>query len=119
MTEVRAPAHFARHPQPHHPRDLVSHERLNWHPSAEGSLVNIRLARAGPRPGVRVQGPSTRAGRPGEPVPVLEEFCEPFPGYYLMIIITSTLPHRHAGLAPLPLSVARYRFHHGRHPRKL
>ncbi len=35
MTVVGAPAYFARHPKPRHPRDLVRHECLNWHRTAD------------------------------------------------------------------------------------
>jgi DNA-binding transcriptional LysR family regulator len=31
MTVVGAPAYFARHPTPAHPRDLVAHECIAWH----------------------------------------------------------------------------------------
>jgi DNA-binding transcriptional LysR family regulator len=36
MTVVGAPSYFERHPRPKHPRDLVEHECLNWHPIPEG-----------------------------------------------------------------------------------
>src|SRR5688572_16312142 len=35
MTVVGAPSYFARRPKPMHPRDLVEHECLNWHPAPE------------------------------------------------------------------------------------
>jgi DNA-binding transcriptional LysR family regulator len=35
MTVVGAPAYFARHSKPRHPRDLVRHECLNWHRAAD------------------------------------------------------------------------------------
>ncbi|MGQ0713797.1 MAG: LysR family transcriptional regulator [Gemmatimonadaceae bacterium] len=35
MTVVGAPAYFARHPKPRHPHDLVRHECLNWHRTAD------------------------------------------------------------------------------------
>src|SRR5215210_306935 len=109
MTVVGAPSYFAKHPKPRHPRDLVEHDCLNWHPGArapayrweftEGgreivvavrarvlstdSAVNIRLARSGVGLAIvyedQVRGEVAR----GELVPVLEKFCEPFPGYYL------------------------------------
>lgn len=118
MTVVGAPAYFARHPKPRHPRDLVEHECINWHPTADAppyrweftepgakgrreivvavptrvlstdSAVSIRLARAGLGLTIvyedQVRGEIVR----GELVPVLQEFCEPFPGYYLYY------PHR-------------------------
>jgi DNA-binding transcriptional LysR family regulator len=114
MTVVGAPSYFARRPKPKHPRDLVEHECLNWHPTAEAlpyrweftesgrelaiaapgrvlstdSGVNIGLARDGLGLTIvyedQVRGEIAR----GELVPVLEKFCEPFPGYYLYY------PHR-------------------------
>src|SRR5215204_710840 len=35
MTVVGAPSYFMLHPKPKHPRDLVEHECLNWHPVPE------------------------------------------------------------------------------------
>src|ERR687884_613577 len=35
LAVVGAPAYFARHPRPKHPRDLVEHECINWHPTPE------------------------------------------------------------------------------------
>jgi DNA-binding transcriptional LysR family regulator len=35
MTVVGAPTYFARHPKPRHPGELVKHECLNWHRTAE------------------------------------------------------------------------------------
>src|SRR5207249_4415091 len=32
LAVVGAPSYFARHPIPEHPRELVEHECLNWHP---------------------------------------------------------------------------------------
>lgn len=114
MTVVGAPSYFARRPKPKHPRDLVEHECLNWHPAPEAppyrwefteggrelaiaapgrvlstdSSVNIGLARDGLGLTIvyedQVRGEIAR----GELVPVLEKFCEPFPGYYLYY------PHR-------------------------
>ena len=115
MTVVGAPSYFARHPKPAHPRDLLAHECLNWHPVAEAlpyrwefteppssgrtarelvvaapgrvlstdPAVNIRLARDGFGLTIvyedQVRDDVTR----GDLVPVLQQFCEPFPGYYL------------------------------------
>ncbi|HEY7236709.1 MAG TPA: LysR family transcriptional regulator [Gemmatimonadaceae bacterium] len=109
LVVVAAPAYFARHPKPRHPRDLAEHECIAWHPAPGAPLyrwefaengrnfsvavparvlttdpaINIRLALAGM--GVtmvredRIQG----AIATGELVPALEEFSAPFPGYYL------------------------------------
>ena len=106
---VGAPAYFARHPKPAHPRDLVEHDCINWHPTANAPpyrweftedgrdfsvdvrarvltndpAVNVRLARAGA--GLTLGDESrVRDGiASGELVPVLEEFSTPFPGFYL------------------------------------
>jgi len=109
MAVVGAPSYFARRGVPKHPRELVDHECLNWHPTAgappyrweftekgrnfavavparvlsTSSLVNRRLAIAGL--GVTMAFDSSVADslERGELVRILEKFCEPFPGYYL------------------------------------
>jgi DNA-binding transcriptional LysR family regulator len=109
MTVVGSPAYFARHRKPRHPRDLVEHECLNWHPAAGAppyrwefteagreivvsvpsrvlstdSSVNIRLARAGLGLTIVYEDQVRDDVARGELVCVLEKFCEPFPGYYL------------------------------------
>ena len=109
MTVVGAPSYFARHPKPRHPRDLVEHDCLNWHAAAGAppyrweftdggreivvavrarvlstdSAVNIRLARAGLGLAIVYEDQVREEVARGELVPVLEKFCEPFPGYYL------------------------------------
>jgi DNA-binding transcriptional LysR family regulator len=109
MSVVGAPSYFAAHRKPRHPRDLVEHDCLNWHPGAgtpayrweftEGgrevivavrarvlstdSAVNIRLARAGLGLAIVYEDQVRDEVARGELVPVLEQFCEPFPGYYL------------------------------------
>jgi DNA-binding transcriptional LysR family regulator len=114
MTVVGAPAYFARRPAPRHPRDLVEHECLNWHRTSEAapyrweftdggreltiaapgrvlstdSAVNIRLARDGFGLTLVYEDQVRDAVTRGELLPVLEEFCEPFAGYYLYY------PHR-------------------------
>lgn len=114
MTVVGAPAYFAQHPKPKHPRDLVEHVCLNWHPTADAapyrweftergreiavsvptrvlstdSAVNIRLARAGLGLTIAYEAQVPDEVARGELVPVLREFCEPFPGFYLYY------PHR-------------------------
>ena len=35
MTVVGSPAYFARRSKPTHPRDLIEHECLNWHPTPD------------------------------------------------------------------------------------
>ena len=114
MTVVGAPSYFARQPKPRHPRDLLEHECLNWHRTAEGSpyrwefteggrevaiatpgrvlstdsTVNLRLARDGLGLTIVYEDQVRDEIARGELVPVLQEFCEPFPGYYLYY------PHR-------------------------
>jgi DNA-binding transcriptional LysR family regulator len=109
MTVVGSPAYFARHRKPKHPRELVEHECLNWRPSGDAppyrweftengreivvavparvlstdSQANIRLARAGLGLAILYEDQVRDEVARGELVPVLKEFCEPFPGYYL------------------------------------
>lgn len=113
MSVVGAPAYLAQRGTPTHPRDLVDHECLNWHQSAASpayrweftepgpkggremtvavparvlstdTAVNIRLARAGLGLAITYEDQVRDEVARGELVPVLEEFCEPFPGYYL------------------------------------
>ena len=109
MTVVGAPSYFATHRKPRHPRDLAEHECLNWHPAAGApayrweftdggreivvavrarvlatdSAVNIRLTRAGLGLAILYEDQVRDEIARGELVPVLEKFCEPFPGYYL------------------------------------
>jgi DNA-binding transcriptional LysR family regulator len=109
MTVVGSPAYFARRGTPQHPRALVDHECLNWHPVAEAlpyrweftdagrevvvaapgrvlstdPAVNIRLARDGFGLTIVYEDQVRDEVARGELVPVLQAFCEPFPGYYL------------------------------------
>ena len=109
MTVVGSPAYLARRGTPRHPRDLVEHECLNWHPVPEAppyrweftedgrevvvaapgrvlstdSAVNIRLARDGLGLTIVYEDQVRDEIARGELVPVLQEFCEPFAGYYL------------------------------------
>jgi DNA-binding transcriptional LysR family regulator len=109
MTVVGSPAYLARHGNPRHPRDLVEHECLAWHPTPQApayrwefteagrevvvaapgrvistdSAVNIRLARDGLGLTIVYEDQVRDEFARGELVPVLEEFCEPFAGYYL------------------------------------
>jgi DNA-binding transcriptional LysR family regulator len=109
MTVVGAPSYFARRPKPRHPRDLVEHDCLNWHAAAQmppyrweftegrreiavavparvlstDSTIRIRLARAGLGLTIVYEDEVRDDVARGELVPVLEEFCRPFPGYYL------------------------------------
>jgi DNA-binding transcriptional LysR family regulator len=109
MLVVGAPAYFARHPKPTHPRDLAHHECLNWHPTPDAPAYRWEFTENGRDFSVAV--PSrvltnqvslllhlTRAGRGltmyferelrgdlarGDLVAVLEEYSTPFPGFFL------------------------------------
>jgi DNA-binding transcriptional LysR family regulator len=109
MTVVGSPAYLARRGTPRHPRDLIDHECLNWHPTPEApayrwefteegrevvvaapgrvlstdSAVNIRLARDGLGLTIVYEDQVRDEVARRELVPVLEAFCEPFSGYYL------------------------------------
>jgi len=106
---VGAPSYFARRGKPRHPRELVEHDCLNWHPtpgappyrweftengrdftvavparvlSTDGAL-NRRLVLAGVGVTLALDRHVHEEVARGELVSVLKEFCEPFPGYYL------------------------------------
>lgn len=109
LVVVGSPSYFAHHPKPKHPRELVEHACINWHPRPEvppyrweftehgrdfsvdvrarvltnDPSLNVRLARAGT--GLTLGDESrVRDGiASGELVSVLEEFSTPFPGFYL------------------------------------
>lgn len=109
LAVVGAPSYFARRGVPKHPRDLVEHDCLNWHPTADtppyrweftedgrdfavavrarvlstDAALNRRLAIAGLGVTLSFEAHVRDALASGELVRVLEPFCEPFPGYYL------------------------------------
>lgn len=113
LVVVAAPSYFARYPAPQHPRDLVAHQCLAWHPTPESPAyrwefcergpeggrefsvavqarvlttdpaMNVRLARAGAGITMVREDRVRDAISSGELVSVLQEFCQPFPGYYL------------------------------------
>ncbi|MES2054529.1 MAG: LysR family transcriptional regulator [Pseudomonadota bacterium] len=109
MAAVGAPAYFARHPAPRTPQDLSSHRCINLRMQSSGGLYAWELERDGREVRVRVDGPlifnsssmiqaaavaglglafvpeDQVAGRiaDGTLVRVLEDWCGPFPGYYL------------------------------------
>jgi DNA-binding transcriptional LysR family regulator len=111
---VAAPAYFARHPKPVHPRDLAEHECIAWHATPDAPLyrweftekrrnfsvavparvlttdpaINIRLALAGMGVTMVREDRVRSAIEKGDLVPALEEFSPPFAGYYLYY------PHR-------------------------
>jgi DNA-binding transcriptional LysR family regulator len=106
---VGAPSYFAKHPKPKHPRDLVNHLCINWHPTAKAAsyrweftekgrdfsvdvrarvltndpALNIRLAHAGAGLSLAADDRVREEVKRGELVAVLEEFSTPFPGFYL------------------------------------
>ncbi len=106
---VGAPHYFARRGVPTHPRDLVEHDCLNWHPTPDApayrweftddgrdlsvtvparvlstdAALNRRLAIAGLGVTLAFEGHVREALERGELVRVLKQFCAPFPGYYL------------------------------------
>jgi DNA-binding transcriptional LysR family regulator len=109
LVVVGAPSYFARHWKPRHPRDLVEHECINWHPTPDSppyrweftergrdfsvavptrvlttdSVLLVRLARAGLGLTMVYEDQVRDDVARGELVPVLEEFSTPFPGFYL------------------------------------
>lgn len=109
LVVVGAPAYFAKHPKPEHPRDLVRHTCLNWRPrpdvapyrwefSEDGHdfsvAVEARVLTNSPAINIRlaVEGIGLALGREdrvaahverGDLERVLEEYCTPYPGFYL------------------------------------
>jgi DNA-binding transcriptional LysR family regulator len=109
LVVVGSPSYFARRPRPLHPRDLVHHECINWHPTAGAPpyrweftekgrdfsvavpsrvltnhpALNLRLARAGAGLTLADERRIRDESAAGELVTVLEEFSTPFPGFYL------------------------------------
>lgn len=109
LAVVAAPSYLAKRGTPKHPRDLAQHECLNWHPtpnappyrweftekgraftvtvparvlSTDASL-NRRLAIEGLGITLAFEGHVRDAIERGQLVSILEQFCAPFPGYYL------------------------------------
>jgi DNA-binding transcriptional LysR family regulator len=106
---VGAPAYFASHPAPAHPRDLTAHACINWRagPGAapyrweftedghdfsvavDARVVTndisllLRLALEGIGLTLRDEDTARPYVERGELVLVLEEYCTPFPGFYL------------------------------------
>jgi len=109
LVVVGSPSYFARRGVPRHPRDLVQHECLNWHATAEtppyrweftengrnfsvtvparvlstDAALNRRLVTAGIGVTMAYKAHVRDALARGDLVAVLEKFCAPFPGYYL------------------------------------
>jgi DNA-binding transcriptional LysR family regulator len=47
LTVVGAPSYFARRPKPAHPRDLVTHECIAWHPAPGAPAYRWEFTEAG------------------------------------------------------------------------
>ncbi|HEV3049882.1 MAG TPA: LysR family transcriptional regulator, partial [Longimicrobium sp.] len=107
---VGSPDYFARHGTPGHPRDLAGHACINWRPGpgappyrweftepggedfsvavparvvANDFSLMMRLVTAGLGLAIGMSDGTQPYLDRGEVVPVLEEYCPPFPGYYL------------------------------------
>ncbi|WP_049620636.1 LysR family transcriptional regulator [Frateuria defendens] len=109
MAVAAAPAYFETHPVPKAPRDLIKHNCINQRMQTAGGVYVWDFERRGKQLSVRVEGQlifntspsmvdSALAGlgiaflpedefaphiQEGRLVRVLEDWCPPFPGYYL------------------------------------
>ncbi|HEX8695932.1 MAG TPA: LysR family transcriptional regulator [Longimicrobium sp.] len=110
LVVVGAPSYFARHPRPEHPRDLAQHACINWRPGRDAAPyrweftepggddfsvavpsrvvandfpVMMRIVTAGLGLTIGMGDGVQPYLERGEVIAVLEEFCTPFPGYYL------------------------------------
>jgi DNA-binding transcriptional LysR family regulator len=109
LTVVGSPAYFARRGVPQHPRELTQHDCLNWHPTVDSppyrwefteadrefsvavparvlsthAVLNRRLAVAGLGITLAFREHVKEFLDRGQLVSILDEFCVPFPGYYL------------------------------------
>jgi len=109
MAAIAAPAYFAAHPVPRTPQDLAEHRCINLRMQSSGGLYAWELEKNGREVRVRVEGQlilnssamvleAALAGAglaflpedqtaarvaDGSLVRVLEDWCPPFPGYYL------------------------------------
>ncbi|MBJ8826144.1 LysR family transcriptional regulator [Citrobacter europaeus] len=109
MVVVGSPAYFARHGKPHTPHDLQNHNCINMRMPTLGGLYAWEFAKDGQDLRVRVEGQLIfnnlpprigaaiagmglafvpedtveRAVADGALEKVLEDWCEPFPGYYM------------------------------------
>ncbi|HEU4996954.1 MAG TPA: LysR family transcriptional regulator [Gemmatimonadaceae bacterium] len=109
LAVVGAPSYFARRGVPSHPRELVEHDCLNWHPTPDAppyrweftdtgrdfsvavparvlstdAELNRRLAIAGLGVTLSYERHVREAIERKHLVRILEKFCAPFPGYYL------------------------------------
>ncbi len=110
LVVVGSPAYFQAHPKPEHPRDLAEHLCISWRPRpgaapyrweftepggddfsvavparvvANDFSLMMRLVLAGLGLTIGMEDGVRPYVERGEVVPVLEEYCPPFPGYYL------------------------------------
>lgn len=109
MAVVASPEYFAKHPKPKKPRDLINHNCINMRMQSGGGLYVWDFQRKDKQLNVRVDGqlilntspnivdaalaglgvawlPEEEFGshiEEGRLVRVLEDWCQPFPGYYL------------------------------------
>lgn len=109
MVVVGSPAYFARHGKPHTPHDLQNHNCINmrmptlgglyaWDFTKDGQDLRVRVEgqlifnNLPPRIGAAITGMGLafvpedtveRAVADGALEKVLEDWCEPFPGYYM------------------------------------
>ena len=109
MAAVAAPAYWASHSKPKTPEDLTKHSCINMRFPTHGGLYVWEFERRGKQLNVRVEGQVTLNSTPhivqaalsglgvaflpeeefaphieeGRLVPVLEDWCAPFEGYYL------------------------------------
>lgn len=109
MAVVASPAYFAAQPKPKHPRDLLRHRCINQRMQTSGGLYVWDFERRGRQLNVRVDGQMIFNTSPniadaavaglgiawlpeaefapyladGRLIRVLEDWCPPFPGYYL------------------------------------
>lgn len=109
MAVVASPDYFAAHPKPKNPRDLVGHNCINMRMQSGGGLYVWDFQRKDKQVNVRVDGQlifntspnivdAALAGlgvawlpeeefaphiEEGRLVRVLEDWCQPFPGFYL------------------------------------
>ncbi|MBJ9269348.1 LysR family transcriptional regulator [Citrobacter freundii] len=109
MVVVGSPAYFARHGKPHTPHDLQNHNCINmrmptlgglyaWEFTKDGQDLRVRVEgqlifnNLPPRIGAAITGMGLafvpedtveRAVADGALEKVLEDWCEPFPGYYM------------------------------------
>jgi DNA-binding transcriptional LysR family regulator len=121
MAVVGAPSYFAHRRPPTHPRELIQHDCINWHPSPDSPpyrweftendrefsvavntrvlttdpAVILRLACAGVGLAIVYEQRIRDELAQGALVSVLDEFCTSFPGYYLYY------PQRRQASSPL------------------